>query len=321
MSTSTPTNNSFLSETLKGLRQSPKQLSSKYFYDERGDELFREIMKLPEYYLTKAEFEILETQSSSILKKVGNESLNIVELGAGDGMKTKLLLLEALEQNRDIQYLPIDISANILRFLADEMKKAFPTLAVKTRQGEYFETLGTIAKNAGSPARRNLILFLGSSIGNMKQPQAADFLHQLHKAINPGDFVLIGFDLAKDPDLIRAAYNDSKGVTRAFNLNLLTRMNRELGANFQVDHFKHYPVYNPIEKAAKSYLISLKEQTVTFQNGAEVSFGAYEPIKMELSQKYDRADVEALAQGAGFEVQEHFYDCKHYFINSLWKKV
>ena len=313
-------NNQFAQDVLAGLKASPKRLPSKYFYNKKGDELFQAIMKLPEYYLTRAEYEALETNRSALLNKFSQANtmpFNLIEFGAGDGFKTKVLLKYFQQQQADFQYLPIDISQNVLDQLSGDLSRNLPQLKVKPICNDYFKALADLRQE--SNGRRNVVLFLGSNIGNFPEEGAIKFLTQLGNELKPQDLLLIGFDLKKNPEQILAAYNDSAGVTRAFNMNLLLRMNEELGANFIPDQFQHYPTYDPFTGQARSYLISRKQQQVELLD-QRIAFSQWEPIHMEISRKYDPQEISRYAQEAGFRVSQHFYDCKYYFTDSLWEK-
>lgn len=312
-------NQTFADDVRAGLTAEPKYLLSRYFYDAAGDKLFQKIMNLPEYYLTWCEFEILQKHWQSILQKLEGKPFDLVELGAGDGVKTRVLIRQFLAEKADFRYLPIDISKNVLDLLRETLQEKWPELHVTPVEGEYFSALQEIDRLSD---RRKLVLFLGSNIGNMKQERAADFLHQLRQRLHPGDLLLVGFDLKKDPATILAAYNDSQDVTKEFNLNLLRRINRELNADFDLSAFSHWPNYNPLSGETKSYLVSEKQQTVRI--GAlelEVPFRKWEAIDMELSKKYDRPEIEWLAEHADFEVEAWFFDEKQYFADVLFRAV
>ncbi|HLM03127.1 MAG TPA: L-histidine N(alpha)-methyltransferase, partial [Pyrinomonadaceae bacterium] len=253
----------FAEDVRRGLSAAPKFLSSKYFYDDEGSRLFQEIMKLPEYYLTRAEFEIFSTRAPEIFEAFasasGGDSFDLIELGAGDGTKTAVLVDYFLRQNVNFTYSPIDISAEALDSLAAKFKAEFPGLSTDAKTGDYFSILETL-KTAS--ARPKVILFLGSNIGNFSKTEAEDFFCRLRRVMNENDSLFIGFDLQKDPRVILRAYDDAQGVTAAFNLNLLRRINRELGANFDLEKFSHYALYRPNECAARSFLISREQQSV-----------------------------------------------------------
>ncbi len=307
----------FIDNVDAGLSAQRKSLSSRYFYDETGDKIFQEIMHMPEYYLTDCEHEIFSTRGKDILKALNleNGGFELVEFGAGDGYKTKILIEGLLAAGGDFHYMPIDISGAVLKGLRKALKKQFPNLVVKPENAEYFKALERISKNSKRP---KLVLFLGSSIGNFMEDRTLNFLNSLYSKLNFGDKVLIGFDLQKDPATILKAYNDEKGITRAFNLNILTRINKELGGHFELDNFDHYPMYDPETGLAKSYLVSRKEHEVYV--GAlnkKFPFKRGEVIHTEISRKYTMEQIKSLFTRTGFQVAEHFHDCKHYYVNTL----
>ncbi|MEM1219750.1 MAG: L-histidine N(alpha)-methyltransferase [Bacteroidota bacterium] len=299
-----------------GLSTAPKRLSSRFFYDERGDKLFQEIMAMPEYYLTRCELQIFQQSAAAWIQSMPKEGFDLIELGAGDGTKTQVLLEEALAQKVNFIYRPIDISQHALDELEARLERELPDLPCAPLQGEYFAVLERIR---GMQDRPKLILFLGSNIGNLSTGQATDFLQRLRACMNPQDKLLIGIDLKKDPRIILEAYNDPAGITAAFNLNLLHRINRELDADFKVEQFKHWETYNPYSGATKSFLVSTSQQTVHVGALAcSFEFQAWETIQVELSQKYSLIEVEKLAQKAGFQIQQHYLDDRKYFVDSLW---
>lgn len=306
----------FATDVLSGLTRTPKKLYSKYFYDEQGDKLFQEIMQMPSYYLTYSEFEIFDTHRQAILEQIGDKPFDLIELGAGDGYKTKVLLRHFLFKGADFTYRPIDISENVLLELENDLTENIPELDIQGLPGDYFQML---EKLSASSNRQKVILFIGANIGNLTRDQASDFLRQLQQSMASGDLLLIGFDLKKDPQTILDAYNDSTGITAAFNLNLLHRINRELGANFNVDAFKHWETYNPLTGETKSYLVSKQKQSVAFLD-TKIHFDAWEAIDVELSQKYSLKEIENLAKTTGFQVQQHFFDKRHFFVDTLWQK-
>jgi len=311
----------FAADVLRGLSAEPKFLLSKYFYDNEGSRLFQEIMKLPEYYLTRAEFEIFSTQTGEIFEAFGSndESFDLIELGAGDGTKTAVLIDYFLRQATDFTYSPIDISQEALDALREKFNTEFPHLSMKPKTGDYFRILETLKTES---QRKKILLFLGSNIGNFNQEQAEDFFRNLRAVMNENDLLLVGFDLQKDPRVILRAYDDSQGITAAFNLNLLTRINRDLGANFNLENFSHYAIYLPTECAARSFLISRKMQTVRVKVlNQSFDFKAWEPIFMEISQKYSLEMINEFAEASGFQVVQNFFDSRQYYTDSLWKPV
>ena len=309
----------FYKDVIRGLSSAPKHLHSKYFYDAEGDRLFQAIMQLPEYYLTRCELEIFVKQTKALatplLKRF--EAFDVLELGAGDATKSTHLLSYLNKCSQDFTYYPVDISENVIQLLEREMPQRIPGLEVQGLNGDYFDML---AKSYDLSKRNKLVLFLGSNIGNFNGGEAERFLQALNSHLQPGDLVLIGVDLKKNPKDILAAYNDHSEVTKAFNLNLLKRINNELDGNFNPNLFDHYPTYNPISGACKSYLISLDDQVVTI--GDELfSFYKYEPVWTELSQKYAESEIDELAALTGFHPVEKFYDSEHWFVDVLWEKL
>lgn len=310
---------SFAEDIDTGLSSEPKFLSSKYFYDDEGSRLFQEIMKLPEYYLTRSELEIFSKQTKEIFSafEADAEEFDLIELGAGDGSKTSLLVKFFLEHKVKFRYVPVDISSEALNFLTEKFQNEFPDLEIKTEQGDYFKALETFSQKS---KKKKIILFLGSNIGNFTENKALAFFKELRQVMNSNDLLFIGFDLHKNPKTILNAYDDSQGVTAKFNLNLLKRINRELGADFDIEEFSHYPSYHPLERAARSFLISRKDQTVNIKSlGKSFEFMKWEPIYMEVSQKYEMNMIEKLAVESGFEVLRNFYDENRFYTNSLWK--
>lgn len=304
----------FLADILDGLKKSPKTLPSMYFYNAEGSKLFQMIMKVPEYYLTNSEYEILDTQSKELYEDIDPQNdFEVVEFGAGDGIKTKLLLEEFLKHTTDFTYSPIDISQSALNGLESSFREQLPTLKMNPLNDDYFSAL----EGLKGKSTTKLVLFLGSNIGNFKDDAEVDFLKEMRANITKGDYALIGFDLKKDPSIILDAYNDKTGVTREFNLNLLRRINTDLGANFDIENFSHFPTYNPETGESRSYLISLKKQSVTL--GCEtIDFDYAEPIFMEVSKKYSTQDIEIMAAKTGFRVVKNYHDCRHFFLDSLW---
>ncbi len=309
---------SFGRDVREGLTQTPKRLPSKYFYDAEGDRLFQQIMRMPEYYLTDCELEILQTHKQAILDRIGGAPFDLIELGAGDGFKTKVLLRHFLEQEADVRYEPVDISVNVLRQLEADLRRSLPDLPVRSLPGDYFEVLENVNRQNG---KKKVILFMGANIGNLTAERAQSFLRRIGDNMHRGDQLLVGFDLKKDPEVILRAYDDPAGITAAFNLNLLTRINRELGGRFDLERFRHWETYDPASGATRSYLVSLTEQTVTIDAlDLEVPFDAWEAINVELSLKYSLRQIEALAPATGFRVVEHYFDRRRYFVDSLWEK-
>lgn len=311
--------NRFLDDVIKGLTAKDKFLHSKYFYNESGDKLFQEIMKLPEYYLTRCEMEIFTRQKGEIASELirQNSDFDVIELGAGDATKSIHLLKELCKRNRDFTYYPVDISKNVIHYLEAELPKEIPGFKVVGLNGEYLAMLEK-AKTASSKTK--VVLFLGSNIGNVPVEQVVDFCTSIRHQLAKGDMFLIGFDLKKDPQMILDAYNDKAGLTRNFNLNLLLRINAELGANFKVENFQHFPVYDPANGTCKSYLVSKANQDVHL-DGKQIHFDEGEAIHTEISQKYSVEETDELARKSGFVPAKHFFDSKHWFLDTLWVVV
>lgn len=307
----------FAEHVLVGLSEEPKRLSSRFFYDADGSELFAAITDLEEYYPTRCEAEILTAHAEQILKPLGGRPFNLIDLGAGDGRKTAILLEAALRLGLSVRYVPIDISEGAMAGLVAAMGERFPTLPIGGLVSEYGDGVRWLGHQSG---RENLVLFLGSNIGNFDKPASRGFLRRLWGALNPGDRVLVGFDLKKDIEALLAAYNDRAGATAAFNLNLLHRINRDLGADFDVGRFKHYATYGVMSGAIESYLVSLHAQTVHVAAvGDSFTFQPWEPIHTEYSYKYLDSDIDSLCTHGGFIDEGRFYDAQRWFCDALWR--
>lgn len=310
----------FAKDVREGLTDYPKHLSSKYFYDEKGDKLFQDIMHMPEYYLTDCEFDILSRYKAEIgnLFAKGNKKFKLIELGAGDGKKTKILLKHFSENGFDFTYQPIDISKNVLDGLEKSLHQELPGVHIETQQGTYFEALEKINAENGT---RKIILFLGSNIGNLLHPQAIEFLRSVQELMQQDDLLFIGFDMKKDPQTILNAYNDKSGITAAFNKNVLKRINKELKGNFNSEKFLHWEVYDPETGTAKSYLVAKEAQTVEIEKlNLKVDFTPWETIHTEISQKYDNQTIEWLAKKSGLEIKTEFSDTKSWYKNYVFRK-
>lgn len=310
-------NKQFLADVLEGLSADDKYISSKYFYDKKGDKIFQQIMHMEEYYLTDAELDIFQTKKCEIAKifSPDKEPFNLIEFGAGDGLKTKILLKELLSHQIPFDYVPIDISQNALDQLNDSLREEMPALSFRGIQGDYFEVLNRLKESNG---KRNVVLFLGSNIGNFTTEEAQVFTSDISQKLNPGDLLLIGVDLKKDPNKILLAYNDPKGITAEFNYNLLERINRELGGSFDVNAFKHHPIYDPVTGECKSALLSKVAQEVIIDDQT-FHFDQWEPIHTEISRKYSLKQLHKLAESSGFSVVTDLFDQNKYFVDSIWE--
>ncbi|HDZ07167.1 hypothetical protein LCGC14_0165970 [marine sediment metagenome] len=309
----------FEKEVYIGLTDYPKHLSSKYFYDKKGDKLFQDIMAMPTYYLTDCEYEILEDNKEEITNLFTEfGAFDLIELGAGDGKKTKILLKEFSDKNVDFTYVPIDISDNALNQLHNSIEKELPEIKVHPFQGTYFEALEDI----NNRKNRKVILFLGSNIGNLEHDQAKGFMKKIQELMQPEDLLFMGFDQKKNPQTILDAYNDQEGVTAAFNKNVLARINTELNANFDLDKFLHWEVYNPETGSAKSYLVSKIEQDVKIEAlDLNVAFKPWETIHTEISQKYDDEIINWLAKESGLEMTTAYQSKVYGYKNCVFKKA
>lgn len=306
----------FAVDVLTGFSSMPKRLSAKYFYDDAGSELFRAISQHEDYYLTRTEYDILNANRKRLPEMLGETEIDIIELGAGDGHKSELVIDGFLQAGVRVNFFPIDISDKAMAMLGGNIGDK-PNLSVHGLIGDYFDGLRFVRERS---AKRQLVLFLGSNIGNFDRIQNQGFLRRLWNSLNEDDYVLIGFDLKKDIGKLITAYSDSSNYTRDLNLNLLARINRELGGDFDLSGFQHYAVYNPVLGAMESYLLALREQRVHI--GAlqrEFSFVAFEPIHLEYSFKFLPADIDFLSGQTGYAVVENFTDPDEYFINSLWQ--
>lgn len=311
--------NQFLNEVLRDLSSSPKTLNSKYFYDEKGDKLFQEIMDCPEYYPTTCEMEIFKerTHELALTLKNGFNTFDLVELGAGDATKSSYLLKELVALGAEFTYMPIDISSSMIAHLEEVLPQKIEGLQIKGLNGEYFDML---EKANQISSRKKVVLMLGGNIGNETPENAIEFCRKIRASLQEGDLVLVGFDLKKNPRTILAAYNDAAGYTRDFNLNLLHRINTELGGNFDTEQFEHYPMYDPATGACKSYLISRIAQEVVI-SGERFKFEENEFIFMEISQKYSLQETEAIARDTGFKPLTHFLDHKKWFVDTVWQCI
>lgn len=299
-----------------GLSATPKSLPSMHFYDAIGSDLFRRIMEIPEYYLTRSEREVLERHGSDLAAPFAGTPVDIVDLGAGDGVKTRVLF-ESLRRHRaQVRYFPVDVSIDALRELLDVLAVELPALRAEGVAAEYTHAIQWLAERA--PDRRRFVLFLGSNVGNLDDAARRGFFGSLRAALRAGDHVLVGFDLVKDPEILRRAYDDAAGVTAEFNLNLLRRINRELGADFRTSGFRHYATFSPQRSTMESHLLSLRKQAVHV-DGKTYEFDRWEPMHVEISCKYRETDSADFAREAGFVEVGRFFDEKRWFMDALWR--
>lgn len=313
-------NSNFQRDIDLALSAQNKTLPSKYFYDEIGDALFIEIMEMPEYYLTNAEFDIFKNQTQQLinaLKLTNSSFFKLVELGAGDGTKTKQLLKELVQQDYDFDYAPIDISENALRHLKTSVNRELPSVQIHPKQGDYFNVLADL--NASEHPL--IVLFLGSNIGNLPDESAKEFIQKLSDNLKKGDRILLGVDLIKPKSIVLPAYNDAQGITKRFNLNLLTRINKELGANFNIEAFEHKPEYTEEEGIARSFLVSTIDQTVTIKSLAKTfSFKKNEKIHMETSRKYNDQILNGILEFSSLKIIGRLTDSQNLFADYILEK-
>ncbi len=313
-------NKTFKNEVHEGLSSNPKTLSSKYFYDKKGDAIFVEIMNLPEYYLTRSELDIFQNKTHKLIEAFGvhpDSYFEIIELGAGDGTKTKELLKVLDQENYNFDYFPIDISSNALELLKQDLKVEIPNLNVEIQQGDYFEVLTSLSDSK----KPKVVLFLGSNIGNMYDEMASKFIYSLGANLQAGDQILLGVDLIKPKEIVLPAYNDSQGITAKFNMNLLDRINNELGGDFNLNHFEHQPEYTEKEGIARSFIVSMTNQTVKIEAlGQSYTFSKGEKIQMEISRKYNDQLIGKIIENTDFILHEKVLDSKEYFANYILKR-
>lgn len=313
-------NDTFLKDVNKGLSQHPKYISSQYFYDKAGDKLFQRIMEMPEYYLTNAELEIFSGQSEAVIDSFDisiDEEFELIELGAGDGKKTQHLLNALLSKGFKFKFIPVDISRNSLEVITERMENLFPNLNIEGQQGDYFEVLDELFQSD----KPKVILFIGSNLGNMSDEIAAGFLNKIAQNLKINEKLLLGIDLIKSVDIVLPAYNDASGITSAFNLNLLERINNEMGGDFDLNNFEHAPEYTEKEGIAKSFLKSKVKQTVHIKDlDKNFEFEENELIHTEISRKYNDEILNQLIENSGLEIAEKFTDPKSYFADFILTK-
>lgn len=304
----------YAADVREGLSAEPKWISCRWLYDAAGSAIFEEICALPEYYPTRAEVEILREQGDAIAAMLGPD-LAVVELGSGSSVKARLVLSALLRERESLLYVPIDISRSALEGSSAALLAEFEQLEVLAIAGEYARGFEWMAANEGRP---KLLLWLGSNVGNYNRADAATFLKEIRRHLTPADRVLLGVDLRKDARTLELAYDDPAGVTARFNLNALTRMNSELGANFDLEAFAHEAHYDQVGGSVESYLYSRRDQQVRIEAlDLNVEFAEGERIHTEDSYKYSFVEIEALAAGAGFQSEHCWLDRAEYYSLNL----
>ncbi|HEX8474255.1 MAG TPA: L-histidine N(alpha)-methyltransferase [Pyrinomonadaceae bacterium] len=322
-----PVDGSFADDVRHGLSAERKHLPPKYFYDALGSQLFDAICLLPEYYLTRAENEILARDADEIVRAVGGQHMTLMELGSGSAVKTRSIIEALLKRQSKLVYIPVDISASALEMSARVLLQSYPSLEIDAYASDYHTALAYFRReksdDRNSTGARLLALFLGSNIGNFNSGEAHEFLRVLRRsALREGDALLLGADLKKDASVLEAAYDDALGVTAAFNLNLLARINREFDADFNPRHFRHVAFYNEPEGRIEVYIESTRTQDVQLRRlDMTVSFAEGERIHTENSYKYDLAQLTRLAADTGFVRAQTWLDSAEAFSSNLFVAV
>jgi L-histidine N-alpha-methyltransferase len=311
--------NAFAEDVRAGLTAVQKSIPPKYFYDELGSRLFEAICCLPEYYLTRAESEILQDNADEIVASIEGPS-RLLELGSGSAEKTRYLIEAVLRKQSELHYLPVDISDSSLELSSQRLLRLYPGLRITAFAADYFTALQALAERV--PADRNrptVALFLGSNIGNFGRDESREFLRAVRKLLRPEDALWLGADLKKAPELLIPAYDDALGVTAAFNLNLLARINRELDGNFDVKRFQHSAVYNEDLGRIEIHLVSLEPQVVRIRAiDLEATFQKNETIRTEHSHKFDIEQLSLIARDTGFSLSRTWFDREHLFSFNLF---
>ncbi|MDZ7359877.1 MAG: L-histidine N(alpha)-methyltransferase [candidate division KSB1 bacterium] len=305
---------SFAKDVLAGLSAKPKTLPPMYFYDAAGSKLFEKICALPEYYLTRTERAILERHAPEIVARANGE-MALVELGSGSSTKTRLLIEALIARQNTLHYFPIDISPTILAHSAKQLLHHYPELLVTAYVADYNTGFRRIAAEHFT---QKLVVFLGSSLGNFEPQQANRLLRNIRRQLNEDDFFLLGTDLQKAPRLLHAAYNDAQGVTAAFNLNVLRRINRELAGQFNLDLFEHAAFYHAAQSRVEMHLRSTVEQEVYIGRlDRSFHFAKGETIHTENSHKYNLEQIKKICAHTGFRLVQRWQDNRGYFSLNL----
>lgn len=297
---------------------------SKYLYDDTGSELFERITLQPEYYLTRTEIEILDSYAYKIVQDIQKEIV-LIELGSGSSKKTKFLFNEILKKQNKLYYFPIDISFNYLTSVVSNLENSLTNVIVKGIPYEYIDGINhcnniLFENDIEIKNISRLIVFLGSSIGNFEVDDARNFLKDVRLHITNDDFLLVGFDLIKDVPLIESAYNDARGITSKFNLNLLNRINKELGGDFKIENFSHKAFFNQNKKRIEMHIVSGMDQQFFISSfNKKINFKKNETIHTENSYKYNQQDIERLVKRAGFSIEKEFFDKNNWYELVLLK--
>jgi dimethylhistidine N-methyltransferase len=311
--------NAFASDVRAGLTATPKALSPKYFYDELGSRLFEAICWLPEYYLTRAEGEILRTYNDEIVSSIEGP-VRLLELGSGSAEKTRYLIEALLRNQPRLHYIPIDISDSSLELSSQRLLRLYQGLRITGFGADYFTALQALAGRVpADPGCRTVALFLGSNIGNFGRDESREFLRAVRRLLQPKDTLLLGADLKKSSSILIPAYDDALGVTAAFNLNLLSRINRELDGNFDVKKFRHQAAYNDELGRIEIRLVSLEPQTVIIRAlDLQARFDEGESMRTENSYKFDLEQLSAIGRDTGFVLAKTWFDRERLFSFNLF---
>ncbi len=296
-------------DVINGLNKANKSLPARYFYDSKGSQLFEDICQLPEYYPTRTEASILEQYAPKIVQQTQVNEL--VELGSGSSLKTRYLLDADQGLNAPLYYVPVDVSGGILQESANNLLADYPQLKIQGKVATYSQALRQLS---GRFLGRRIIVFLGSSIGNFNPRECDRFIDRVTSALNPGDYFLLGIDLQKPVEILTAAYNDSQGVTAAFNLNMLQHLNHRFAGNFNLDLFKHQAIYNQTEHQIEMYLISQQAQTVTLASlDLTIELQPGERILTEISRKFNLAKMENYLSDRNLNLIQTYTDSQQWF--------
>lgn len=308
---------SFAEDVREGLGSKPRSIPPKHFYDARGSELFERITELDEYYLTRTERAIFEANADDIAAQAGDR-IDLVELGAGSATKTSIIIRAVLARQGTATYYPVDISPAAIDEATEFLHREFPDLEIVPIVGPYAEGLAKI----GEKQNRCLAMFIGSSIGNFEPDRQLGFLQRMHDMMAVDDALLLGTDMVKDPAVLVPAYDDAQGVTEAFNKNVLTRINRELGGDFDLEGFRHVAEWKPDASRMEMHLESLRDQTVTIKGlDLVVDLDEGERIHTENSYKFTKGALRALAEGSGYYLERSWYDERAWFGVHLLRKT
>jgi L-histidine Nalpha-methyltransferase len=307
----------FAADVRRGLTRSPKSLPPRWFYDELGSALFDTICFLPEYYVTRAETEILTSSAHEIVRALGSD-VRLIELGSGTARKTRILLDAITERQPDLEYVPVDVDDAVLERSGRELLADYAQLRITAIRADFSRPSQSLRMLPRRRAR-TVVLFLGSTIGNLDPDEAREMLRDLRSALNRGDALLLGADLRKSKSVLEPAYDDPLGVTAAFNKNILQRINRELDGTFPLDAFTHRAFYDEARGRIEMHLVSTRAQRVRIGAlGLDVAFAEAETIHTENSYKYDEATLRAVADDSGFAVEHVWTDARQWFADALF---